>query len=244
MHAQKVIERLGYSKKEAKIYLLSLQIGASTISDLAIRVGMPRTSTQVIVEKLQHDGLMNFFMQRQHKYWTAENPEKFLVRLQENEVSLKTILPKLTALRHKDAKGKLTVKVFTGPSDINLIHEDIISTKHRLYGIITWDKWLELEGNRADDFTETRVRNFLHSQLLLIKTPKSIKLKEQNKKDLQHIRFLPPSFPGENTTLIYGSKVAFISLSGKTPTAVLIDAPDIYDTMLNFFEDLWDRSSE
>lgn len=244
MHAQKIIEKLGYSKKEAKIYLTSLQLGACTISNLAKTTGIPRTSIQVIVERLHDDGLMNFFIQRQHKCWSAENPEKLLVRLKENETSLRTILPRLTNIKNKTNKCKLTVKIFTNLNYMRLIHEDIISTKHHLCGIITCDEWLELEGNRDGDFTETRIKNFLNSQLIVIKTSRSIKLKEENKKELQHIKFLPASFLAENTILIYGNKVAFISINKKLPTAVLVEAPDVHDMMLMFFKDLWVRSEE
>lgn len=243
MHAQKVIEKLGYSKNEAKVYLVSLQFGTSTVTDLAKKVEIPRTSTQVILEKLHQDGLMNFYVQRQHRYWTAENPEKFLTRLQEKEGILKTVIPKLEALRHS-GKIKSSAKVFSSPSDINLIRDDILTTKHRLYGIITWDKWLEDSGDRNDDFTTECTRNFLPTQLLVQRTVKMEKLKSRNKKGLQQIRFLPKSFSIENTTFIYGNKVVFISFTEKPPTTIVIDAKDIHDMMLTFFEDLWNRSTE
>lgn len=243
MHIQKTIERLGYSKNEAKTYLTSLHFGSSTVSELALKTEIPRTSLKIILEKLNNDGLISYMIRKGSKYWTAENPEKFLFRIHENEEAIKAILPRLEMLRHKKGITNPMVKVFIGPSELRLIHDDIIESKQHLYGIITWDKWLKAEGSRADDFTEERIKNFLRSSLLVPKTPESVTLKQRIGKDFQDLRFLPTSFQIENTTLIYGSKVAFISLSGKTPTAVLIDAKDVHNMMFAFFKNLWELST-
>lgn len=107
MHAQKVIERLGYSPSEAKVYLCALALGEAHVSDIAARAKLPRTSVQAIAEKLHKDGLMNFYVQRRYKYWVAEDPKRFLATLKRREAALAEALPALTKLRNsKRKKGK------------------------------------------------------------------------------------------------------------------------------------------
>lgn len=99
MQIQKVIENLGFSAKEAKVYLVALYLGESHISDIAAKVKMPRSSVQVIIDRLHKEGLMNFYTMRRYKYWVAENPEKLLATLKQREVIIQEALPKLVAIK-------------------------------------------------------------------------------------------------------------------------------------------------
>ncbi|MEK7461573.1 MAG: helix-turn-helix domain-containing protein [Patescibacteria group bacterium] len=107
MHIQRAIEQLGFKPNEAKVYLAALNLGECTVSDIAIKVKLPRTSIQSIVDKLHKNGLMNFYIKRRYHYWMAENPEKFLIKLKESEASIRAVLPELSAMRH-DAGGNST----------------------------------------------------------------------------------------------------------------------------------------
>ena len=101
MQIQKIIEQLGYTSKEAKIYLTSLSMGDARISDIAKKVGLPRTSVQITAEKLRKDGLMNFYIMKRYKYWVPAKPERLLVILKRQEDMIKEALPHLTNLKRK-----------------------------------------------------------------------------------------------------------------------------------------------
>jgi len=66
MQNQKVLELLGYTSKEAKVYLTVLS-GECYVSDIAARVKMPRSSVQIIADKLHAEGLLNFCSMRRYK---------------------------------------------------------------------------------------------------------------------------------------------------------------------------------
>jgi PAS domain S-box-containing protein len=101
MQNQKVLEKLGYSRNEAKVYLTSLTIGEAQVSDIADKVRMPRSTVQVIVERLHADGLMNFYVMRRYKYWVAEDPSILLEKLKAYEVLVEESIPRLIALKRK-----------------------------------------------------------------------------------------------------------------------------------------------
>src|SRR3989344_6795067 len=102
---RKIIEELGYSPNEAKVYLAALALGEAHVSDIAAKVKLPRTSVQAIVDKLHKDGVMNFYVQRRYKYWVAENPERLLANLTKREEAMRVALPELSAMRSA-ARGK------------------------------------------------------------------------------------------------------------------------------------------
>lgn len=104
MQNQKVIEQLGYSSNEAKVYLASLALGEAHISDIAEKVKMPRSTAQIIVERLHEDGLMNFYVMRRYKYWVAEDPSLLLKKLKQREEIVEEAIPNLVALKQKARK--------------------------------------------------------------------------------------------------------------------------------------------
>lgn len=111
MQNQKVIEQLGYSPSEAKVYLALLSLGEARISDIANKVKMPRSTVQIIVERLYEAGLMNFYEMSRYKYWVAEKPERLLEILKQREASIEAALPELLLLRQ--ASRSRTKKVDT-----------------------------------------------------------------------------------------------------------------------------------
>ena len=89
------------------MYLAALSLGECHISDIAEKIKLPRTSVQIIVDKLQKDGLMNFYVMRRYKYWVAENPERLLHNMKQKENLLTESLPKLVALKRSGRTKKL-----------------------------------------------------------------------------------------------------------------------------------------
>lgn len=244
MHLQKVIERLGYKTNEVRVYLAALRLGECTYSDIAVQLRLPRTSVQLMIDKLHKDGLMNFYVKRRYKYWIAENPEKFIIELREREAALRAVMPELSAMR-KSGGGKPTVKTFIGVDEIRLVHEDILATQQVFVGIMPWDEWVLFLGQEyVHDFIERRIKRFLKVRLLLPRTPLSVRLRERGAKEFRQVRFLPEHFEIADAIFLYGNKVAIICLNKKQPTAVLIDDQSVRKTMMAFFEDLWIKNGE
>jgi sugar-specific transcriptional regulator TrmB len=244
MQFQRIIEGLGFSSKEVKVYLAALALGESHISDIAQKVKLSRSSAQIIMDRLHKEGLMNFYVMHRYKYWVAENPERLLERLKERENELETIIPRLKELK-RDQTGRPSVKIFKGAEEIKLIHDDIISTKQAARAIISWDEWLELLGyDYMKDFRERRAKHFLMLELIVPKTVHSTKLKSKDALEYRRTRFLPPEVHIATSNFIYGNKVAIVSLNRKEPTGIVIEDPDVAAMMSSFFTLLWDQSSE
>lgn len=119
MQVQKVIEALGYTPKEAGVYLAALALGEAHISDIATKVKLPRTSAQAIVDRLHADGLMNFYVMCRYKYWVAENPQRLLKTLEERQQVVVGALPQLLAMRQQGRRGRVAQTI--SKQDLNSV---------------------------------------------------------------------------------------------------------------------------
>jgi sugar-specific transcriptional regulator TrmB len=244
MRIQKVIEQLGYKPNEAKAYLTALSMGQCTITDLAEKLNLPRTSVQVFVNKLHADGVMNFYKSKRRTYWSAEKPDIFFKILKEKEIALETIFSKLDKLKPAESEVKPSIKVFCGIEEIKLIYDDMLTTKHDISAIIPWERWNSLLGNQfIKDFVELRVNHFLKIRILTHKTPETVALKERDSKEMRMTNFMPNHIDIRDTILIYENKIAIISLNKKFPTGVVIGDTTTGYTMRAIFEDMWDKYS-
>ncbi len=242
MHLRTVIEQLGYSSHETTVYLAALELGGSSATEIAEKAKMPRTTVNLIIRQLQKKGLMNAFLKRRRRIWTAENPERLMILLKEREAALKLVLPELQTLRH-DTGVKPTVRTYSGVEEIKQIMVDILETKHHISAILSWDPWLETLGKQwLDNFTEMRYRRFLKIRLLTPRTKLSVALKQHDGSELRDTQFLPASVEIRNSNYIYGNKVAIISMNTKRPVGILIEDEDIHHTMEVLFEGLWRES--
>lgn len=128
MQTQKIIEQLGYTAREAKVYLAVLALGEAHISDIATSVKIPRSSAQNIVDKLHAEGLVNFYVMRRYKYWVAENPEKVLADFKHRVETMEEALPVLNAIgkaarrtRRLDKSYKESVETLRMLADTSLL---------------------------------------------------------------------------------------------------------------------------
>ena len=244
MHIQAVIEQLGYRPHEAKIYLASLEMGKSTIVELAEKTKLPRTSVQAIVQKLNNDGLLNLYPKNRTKYWVAENPEKLLIHLKEREAALKNIMPELQAMRY-DTGLRPVVRLYRGREEIMKIMDDILETKHHLTGILPWDEWMKfMGGDYINDFIAARAKRFLKMKLLVPRTPASLKLKSTDTAQLRSTRFLPEKSLVKTGSFIYAHKTTLISLNKRLPLGIVIEDIDTAQAMQILFESLWHQSAD
>jgi len=244
MNISKIIEQFGYKPNEVKVYLAALAVVESTASKIATKAELPLSSTQIAINKLHKDGLINFYIRKSHKYWVAEAPEKLIEIFKEKEEKLSLAIKDIKLSRQKK-NGKPKVEVFIGSDEIKLIHDNIIQKKHHIKAIIPWEAWSNLLGrDYLKDFVNLRVEHFLNMQVLVPKTPNSLKLKIRDSKELRHTKFLPENISIEDALFIFNDSVAIITLNEQQPTGVVIEDIATTRMMTAFFEDLWERSNE
>ena len=247
MMIQKVIEQIGYSPNEAKVYIASLQLGAAHISAIASTAKLPRSNAQVCADKLHKNGLMNFYVQRRYKFWVSENPEKLLYQLEEHRKNVEAAIPRLSALQNgsKSDIAATIVKVFTDYSKAKFIFDDILAEKRPLLVIFPRDCFFDVFAKQLvwRNFEKSRVERNLHMRALAVATEQGEALLDNQEENLRRVWLLPSGMHIKTATFIYGNKVALILCNGTKPTSLLIEDSSMSETQAELFEELWAHST-
>lgn len=241
---REILEKLGYSPEEAKLYLAALALGEATVSELAQHAEIPRTTASGIIARMKDKRLLTPFTKRRRTYWVAEDPAKLHAALRNDEQTFESILPKLVSLKRGEA-GKTFIKYFTGLTEMKIIVSDIANSNHHMSALCAVEDWLSFFGeDYTRDFIEKQCAHFLRMRMICSKNGTSVRLQKNDSADLRQIKFLPKNVKITHmTNFIYGNKVAFFSFDSKNPMGVILEDPNIASAQMLYFESLWDLCS-
>ena len=128
MEIKKVLENIGFSPNEIKVYLALNDHGSSKAGKISKIAQIDRSSCYNSLKTLIEKGLVSYVSIGKIKWFQATGPRKLLDYLKEQEEDVKGILPELQK-RHKAAKIEGQVRMFKGEKGVKTIMQDIINTK-------------------------------------------------------------------------------------------------------------------
>lgn len=241
MYIQKTLEKLGLSKKEAAVYLASLQLGDDNLSEIAKAARIPRTSCYNIIKSLISMGLLNTFKMGTKYHYKAENPDKLLISLREQELALREIMPQLKS-KYREVGGKPAIYFYESAEGIKIILEDILAKQYSLLAVTSIDDAISVLGDDFMNFIERRHKKHLRVKLLTHRSEKALKLKKRDEAETRQTKFLPSTSQFKTANFIYGDRVAMIDFQSKQPLGLIIEDQNIAETQRMLFEIIWEQN--
>src|SRR3989344_6086679 len=128
MQVEKVLENLGFSPNEIKVYLTLNSHGSTKAGKIAKLAHVDRSSCYNALKLLLEKGMVSHVSIGKVKWFQATGPKRLLDYIKEQEEDVKEIIPELHA-KHKAAKIEGQVRLFKGIKGVKSIFLDIIRTK-------------------------------------------------------------------------------------------------------------------
>ncbi len=243
------LQNLGFSDKEARVYVASLQIGSAPMQKIAASSNVNRATTYVIVESLMNRGLMSSFTQGKKRLFTAEDPNKLLemvhreqFELQEREKAVKDIMPDLKEIFEVATQQgqKPRVKFYEGKDGLKSVRNEFLKVKSKeIMGIFNYDYIARVFDTEEDQkFGEKREKKNITTKAVYTSQQGPI-LADKNKKNLTNLRYL--DYNKYNSPIdisVFDDKVALTSLEGNLMSAV-IENENIADAMRQLIGVIW-----
>jgi len=82
------MRKLGLTEKEVQIYLVGLELGPTSVQNIAKKAKLTRPTTYEIIKKLEEKGLFLESKGKKKRYFVAQHPERILgiLRTQKREI--------------------------------------------------------------------------------------------------------------------------------------------------------------
>lgn len=239
-----------FNEKEVETYLLLLEVGPITASNLAKKLNIPRSSLYGFLKRLQDKGLVAQSIKLGVKTFSAEPPEKIhllfeqeLEDLQNKQKQYKDLLPELK--KHQPSKFiSPKFQLFEGEEGVKHILKDML-----LYSDIKTEAlWpiKDMVDILSPDFflyfNKWRIRNNLYTRAIWpadkvvdVKKHPYLGVGEAFKRE---IRVAPKGVGSSMGYWIYGNKVAFLS-SRKESFGFIIESVELTELLRMQFEVIW-----
>lgn len=235
MDLTKILQNIGLSEKEAKVYLTLLELKEALPSSISRRSGIKRPTTYVILEQLQEKGIVSHIKKGAWEYFQAINPHSLLEKEYNRYHSLEAVLPELLAMHQRYAITP-QMQVFEGKEGLIRIMEDTLTSSEDIF------VWADVELASLtvlEDYYPTYIRKKVKNNLwvrgVCCYDEEALKFKQKGENELRELYLIPKDkYPFKNEIDIYDDKVAIISHQDKV--GVIIQNKNIADTQKAIFK--------
>lgn len=237
----KDLEKIGFSQKEASVYLACLELGETNIQQIAKKSGIRRTTVYDVIESVKKKGFVSSITKNKKTYYYAEDPRAIETSLEEKQETLKRALPELLSLANFiDKKPK--IRFFEGEDGIKEVYKDTLRYPGK--ELVGWGSSKVIENFDADFVNDyyipARLKNKISVRAIANKSEVWSSLKLVDEKSLRRTRLTDQRFPFDVEIDLYGSRsVAVFAFDEKI--ALIIESEKIYSTLKSIFEMSWEN---
>ncbi len=240
----KLLEEIGLTAGEVKVYLTLLKLGSTTTGPLAVKAGVSSSKVYKILERLQKKGLAGHALHGGVKYFSAMPPKRIVDYIDEREAQLAekrsqvlNMLPQLEAQKLVTEKSEAVI--YDGIKGIMNFYRGILDelkAGETYYVIgVGYGEIPELR-NFFYSYHKKRANKKIKVKLLANFDTKETLVKTSRLNS--EVRFLPQYLVTNMAILFYKNKV-FIAILTKDPVSFLLESSEAVKSFQAYFDAFW-----
>ena len=234
---EKLLQELGFSEKETKVYLSLNQFGPMPASTIARLTEIKRTSVYDIVNSLIQKNVITSYRQGIYTYFAIDDVNKLYLYQKEKLNTAKLLIENLQdRIKYQP---HIQVNYYRGAEGYVEVYDQMIRSNPD--EILCWTdiNFLNVFTPQQDRLgIAERVRRRISMRILMKDSPRAREYSQKDAQLLREIRLLPETFTFDTTLFIYQGNVIFFDYH-EPATAIRIQHQGIYLMMKEFFEITW-----
>lgn len=235
-----ILEDIGFTNAEIKVYLSLLELGSSTAGPIIERSGLQSSVVHATLNNLIQKGFVSFVKEGKRNHYQASSPRHITNYLMEKKERFEQVLPELL-LKQRMAKTKPQVATFKGIKGVKELLYELLEAggnEHHTFGsseesTMMGDSWWI-------SYHRKRAAMGIRAKLLFNES-----LREwAAEKKYQHaeIRYTKKGFEPLTETIIRNDRIGII-LWTTPPIGILIHQELAAKSYDQFFAILWDAAA-
>ncbi|OHB25256.1 MAG: hypothetical protein A2542_03240 [Parcubacteria group bacterium RIFOXYD2_FULL_52_8] len=236
-----VLSSYGLNKKEVTLYLASLSLGEATMSALARRAKLKRTSAYLIFKSLEEKGLMGSFKMSTGLRFVATKPEIILAKQERQLEDLRAAIPQLAKLSNQQ-QFVPGITYYTGKEGYMSALEDSLRKPNitlRVIGSLNEIHKVMTEEMDLNYYIPSRLKKNIFIKCLYFPNIKQHIKERDHAKELREVRYIPERYAHDTSMLIYENKVVIAGAKNEL-VAVMIESEAIAASEKKKFDLIWD----
>lgn len=229
---------LGFSEKEATVYLMLNKMGPSVASTLARLTNIKRTTVYNILNSLVGKNLISSFQKDSYTYFVVDDVNKLLHYEKEKVNIAKLLIPQLEE-EHGKSQGVKVIH-YKGVEGYRAMYENILKTCPKEF--CAWINfeffYAVLDMEREEQWTRDRIAKNIYVRSLVQDTPIGRTLLDGDKEFFRETRLVPKEYSFGTACFLYDNEVIFFNSKDEIAGIHICD-PEIYEMQKQIFELSW-----
>lgn len=244
---ENVLEEIGLTQNETKVYLALNELGTSTISPIVEKAGISNSKIYIILDKLIKKGLVSHVLINKTKHYKTAEPHRLIdyleekrKKIDEEEKKIRAILPKLLSGQNLNVQER-EVEVYEGFNGLKSVRERALNLMKKD------DEILVLGASKFstsqyeyywENYHKRRISKLIKCRFLMYEETRDNVGKKREKWRLTKVKYLNESIPNPIRIDIYLNYVD-IAIDAVAPFVISIKSKEISNSFRNYFEVLW-----
>lgn len=243
-----ILEKLGLSVNEAKIYISLVESGEASISQIAINARIHRRNAYDAIHRLLDKGLIFQIINPRENKYNAVDPDKLKELQGERDAELNLALPELQKKYHRQNIPEAAY-IYRGLEGQKNIWRELLNVNQDSYAIGAKGNWYEpkLEISRKAFFRQANKQKIKFIQLFDNEAVRHISSFPKHFEGSLRYRILPKEYSTNSVLHIFGEYVVtytgieVMSLSENT-TFFVMKSKSLAESYRKWFWYMWDQS--
>ncbi len=237
-----VLEQLGLSHHESKIYVSLLEQGPQIVSSIQKNTGIHRPTVYQALRALKERGLVATSQRGKRSFFVAGSPQRIQFLFDDLQSRFQTLLPELESFR-KANSIKPGVRYYEGKKGVAAVFQDLVTVLGHgdtYYRISSSGDSPVASQYVPKNYKKLRDDKEIQRYVITNKETYERKIKEKNfNREVKMIPTNTDDFTFNITELIYQNKIAFIDFN--TETAFIVDNQKIAEFQKKIFKILYSK---
>ena len=242
MDIEEKLARLGITGTLYKLYVTAVGLGGASITEVASKAGLARTTAHDALAKLEAEGLIKFVDHGKRRFVVAQDPGVLLERIEARRQMIDDVMPVLRSMYHHES-GQPNVRFHPGPEGIRTTLWDTLSGGDKVLRATLSMKELMAEPGleEIEKYLLERARRGIWLRVIRSEERDIVPIWPSSKEKLRELRYSPREHTLAMTCFIYGNKVALIS-SARESYGMIIDSAEYAAFQASMFDAMWSLS--
>lgn len=242
MQYQALLESIGLSESEAKLYLCGLTLGPASAIQLSRKVGLTRQMVYIVLDKLTQQGLFKEVKTGKKRLFQATSPEILNDRVAK---SSEQISKAVQVLKSKEATSESLpeVLVYENPIAMREWYREFMSkaqTKEELLVWATNSSWYKVDSDFLQRFMDFKKRLKTSDRIIAPDTVASRKFIREHPQPNAKFRFSKDWWRTDTEKWVWRDTVSFLTIKENATNLIVLRSAQLAELERYSFNKTWD----
>lgn len=237
--SRSLMKALGLTPAQTDVYLAALELGRSSMQELARKSGVKRTTIYKFIDELKERGLIIETKRKTRSVYAAVSPQQLLEFEKYRLAELTELMPQLQAIENA-VPHKPKVMFYEGIDAVKELYLDILKAEKSIVAWSDLSGTLAAFGQFGAEFADKRARRNIELKWIVPDTAEARAFTRRDYGLLRETKFLPNAQFAIDIN-IYDNKVVLVNARSPQPFGVLIEDRLVADTLREAWQQLWVR---